>query len=147
MGYFSFRSIDYHGYMIIKDLKKHISKNYPGLNIDQELRLYKKYTGIALVEASIKKDIIDFAHLCCHEDWNRTFNIEIFLGPDNKNDYFYRKERAVKFIIADIYLKGLLEKKIIKKYSIEKRPSQYSSDYASIKARISLKPGDVVGFN
>lgn len=132
--------------MIIRDLKKHISKNYPGLNVTKEIDLYKRYTGIALVEESIKKDIIDFTRLCCYEDWNRTFNIEIFLGPDYNDNSPFRQERAVKFVIADIYLKGLLEKKIIKKYYMERRLSKYSLDYASIKVRISLKPGDVIGF-
>lgn len=132
--------------MVIKDLKKHISKNYPGLNVSREIDLYKKYTRIARVEESIKKDLIDFARLCCQEDWDRTFNIEIFLGPDCNDNTYYRKERAVKFIIADIYLKGLLDKKIIKKYSIDRKQSKYSANYASIRARISLKPGDVIGF-
>ena len=132
--------------MVIKDLKKYISKNCPDLNVSREIDLYKRYTGIARIEESIKKDIIDFVHLCCQEDWDRTFNIEIFLGPDCNDNTYYRKERAIKFIIADIYLRGLLDKKIIKKYSIDRRPSKYSTNYASIKARISLKPGDVIGF-
>lgn len=133
--------------MVIKDLKKHVSKNYPGLNVTKEIDLYKKYTSIARIEESIKKDIIDFAHLCCREDWDRTFNIEIFLGPDYNDNSPFRKERAVKFIIADIYLRGLLEKEIIKKYYMERRLSKYSVNYASIKVRISLKPGDVIGFH
>ncbi|KKT81085.1 MAG: hypothetical protein A2925_04800 [Candidatus Yanofskybacteria bacterium RIFCSPLOWO2_01_FULL_44_22] len=132
--------------MVIKDLKKHISKNYPGLNVSREIDLYKKYTRIARVEESIKKDLIDFARLCCQEEWDRTFNIEIFLGPDHSDNSYYRKERAVGFVVADNYLRSLLEKKIIQKYSIERKQSKYSVNYASIKTRISLKPGDVIGF-
>ena len=135
--------------MIIKDLKKHISKNYPGLNIPREIGLYEKYGNLIKIEETIKTTIKDFVHPCCFEDWDRVFRIEVFLGPEYVNETTSRKkERAIKYLIADSYLKELLKKKVITKYSIESRPyGRYTQSYSVIKARISLKPQDVMGFN
>ncbi len=102
---------------------------------------------MAKVEESIKKDIRDYAFLCCHEDRNQIFNIEIFIGPDPADTSSYRKERAIEYVIADDYLKNLLEKKIIKKYFLKKRESKHFKGlYSSIRAHVSLRPTDAIRF-
>ena len=134
--------------MIIKDLKKYVSKSIPSLNITREVGLYEKYRNLIKIEETIKTTVKDFVHPCCFEDWGRVFRIEISLGPEYANETTSRKkERAIKYLIADNYLKNLLKKKVIVKYSIESKPyGRYTESYLIVKARISLRPQDVMGF-
>ena len=130
--------------MVIKELKKYLSKQIPSLDITKEIKLCRKYSNLVKVEDSIKRQMSDFAFLCSREDRNKVFNIEISLGSYAVKDPSLRKERAIEFSIAEDYLKDLLEKKVIQKYSIFTWQSKYTGSCLTIRLGISLRPKDVM---
>lgn len=132
--------------MVIKDLKKYFSKQVPNLDIDKELGLVRKYRAIAKNEDFIRNQMKDFAFLCREQDRGKVFQIEIGLGSYAVKDPCLRKELAVEFILAENYLKKLLQKKIILKYSIFIWQSRYTGSYSIFKVGVSMRPGDVIRF-
>lgn len=133
--------------MIIKDLKKYFLKQVPNLDVDKELGLVRKYCAIAKIEDSIRNQMRDFAFLCRQEDRNKVFQIEIGLGSYAVKDPCLKKELAVEFILAEEYLKNLLQKKIVLKYSIFIWQSRYTDSYSTFKVGVSMRPGNVPGFS